>query len=326
MTTSQGDGLPSREQIQWGIASFLRSHRDRPQRKEVAFYGGSFTGLSQEEQRFLLERVQPFLGEHAVNRIRISTRPDVIDRRGLSLLRGYGVYTVEIGAQSMVDEILATCQRGHTARDVEESVQLLRSMGFEVGIQIMLGLPGEDLDCFLTTVERVIELDPDFVRIYPLVVLKGSPLVNLYRMGRFAPIVLDEAVLWGKKALRLFEKAGIPVIRLGLQATPLLETAGTVVAGPYHPAFRYLVESSVFYDMATKLLRDAENGGSKNIRFRVAPEDRSNIQGSRKNNLTRLEAVFGLGAIDVLADPEIPKGNLALEKAEGVITISRWQR
>ncbi len=323
MTTGRSGGLPSVVQIRDRITSFLQAVEDRPQRREVAFYGGTFTALSLTDQQRLLHGVRPFINENMIDGIRVSTRPDALDTTRLDLLRRYGVQTVEVGAQSMVDEILWNCRRGHTSADVIESVRLARSMGFEVGIQIMLGLPGEDVSRFLATVSRVIDLAPGFVRIYPLVVMKGSPLEVLYRTGLYTPISLDEAVRWAKEALRLLEKAQIAVIRMGLQATPTLEASGTVLAGPYHPAFRCLVESSILYDMACRLLEDWKTGSGHRVEFRVAPVDLSNFVGERKRNLTRLKKAYGLDSIEILSDPEVPRGGLLLEDSRGAHMLSR---
>ena len=289
----------------------------------MAFYGGSFTALRPVEQESLLRAVRPFVDEGMIDGLRVSTRPDAIDRRRLDLLRRYSVQTVELGAQSMVDQILQTCERGHSSGDVVRSVGLLRSMGFEVGIQIMLGLPGEDMDLFLTTVRRVIGLDPDCVRIYPLLVLSGSPLEGLWREGLYAPIPLHEAVKWAKEALRRFEQARIPVIRMGLQATPGLQDGETIVAGPYHPAFRSLVESSIFYDVACRLLEAWDERAGQRARFRIAPGDLANFKGQRKENVARLRDAHGLESVEVLSDPGIPKGGLVLETARGFLVGSR---
>ncbi len=316
-------GIPSTTQIQTTIVSYLGTVRRFHQRREVAFYGGSFTALSAKSQEVLLAGVQPFINENRIDAIRVSTRPDAIEADRLQLLRDFNVETVEVGAQSLVDEILASSQRGHTIRDVVESVRLVRSMGFEVGLQIMVGLPGEDKDLFLTTVRRVIELCPDFVRIYPLLVLKGSPLAKLYKKGLYTPISLREAVQWVKVALRLLEKAKIAVVRVGLQTTPELDSPKAVLAGPYHPAFRFLVESALFYDMAYRLLENSGSLVGHRVRFRVAPEDLSNLKGHGKDNVARLRKAFGSRSIEMIADPTIVRGNLLLEGSNGFLTMSR---
>ncbi|NIO05544.1 MAG: radical SAM protein [Proteobacteria bacterium] len=323
MVTDQGWETPSLDEIQNRIVSFLRTSKGRHERREAAFYGGSFTALPRAAQMIFLGGVKPFIEDGRIDAIRVSTRPDALDRDRLDLLRNFSVETVEVGAQSMVDEVLRESERGHTSRDVVESVSLARSMGFEVGVQMMLGLPGEDMSLFLTSARRVIDLAPDFVRIYPLLVLRGSPLERLYKKGLYMPISLMEAVEWAKAALRLLEGANIRVIRMGLQATPRLETSRTILGGPYHPAFRSLVESSIFYDVARSLLEHSKTEKGGKVRFRIAPRDLSNLKGERQKNVADLKSIFGLESIEIVQDPGIPLGRLVLENSRGSFAISR---
>ena len=224
---------------------------------QIAFYGGTFTGMEREEQRRLLELAAPFLREGTVDGIRISTRPDGIDAEGLDLLRTSGVTTVEVGAQSLHDEVLLRSRRGHTAADTVRAVTLLREKGFETGIHLMAGLPGDSPDRFAETIDRVIALRPDMVRIHPTLVLRDTPLAEAFREGIYLPLGLADAVDLCKNALKALTAAGIPVIRLGLQTTRELEEPGAVVAGPFHPAFRSLVETALFLEMAAALLSSA---------------------------------------------------------------------
>jgi len=323
MITDWKLGIPSVPDIQRRITYFLGTVKGRPQRREVAFYGGSFTALPLDDQSVLLRSVKPFIDDGRIDAIRVSTRPDAVDSNRLDLLRKSKVETVELGAQSLVDEVLRRSRRGHTSRDVDESVRLTRSMGFDVGVQLMLGLPGEDMGLFLTSVRRIVDLTPDFVRIYPLLVLKGSPLERLYQRGLYTPISLTDAVKWAKVALRLLEQAQIRVIRMGLQVTPSLETPQAIVAGPYHPAFRFLVESSIFYDMARRLIEHSKSGQRGGVRFRIAPGDLSNLKGERQENLSQLKRVYGFESIDILPDPEIPRGMLILEDSRGSLAMRR---
>ena len=288
----------------------LRAQRAKPIRREVAFYGGSFTGMDKKVQIQLLSAIKPLIRNGLIDAARGSTRPDYIDPQTLHLLREYGVKTVELGVQSMVEEVLRCSKRDHTVDDVEKAAELLHDGGFEVGIQIMVGLPGDDAQGYARTVDRVIRLNPHFVRIYPTLVLKGTPLEKWYRSGRYTPLSLKEAVDLCKRAFLKFQRAGIPVIRLGLQSTPELETRDCVVAGPYHPAFGHLVESSLFYDMASCLM-----GKSRQSRIpyaRVSPSDLSNIRGQKNQNLYQLKYRFGLRDIQIEVDEEQPRGSLIL--------------
>ncbi len=300
----------------------LRARRGNPIRREVAFYGGSFTGIEKKVQMQLLSAVQPLIRKGLIHAVRVSTRPDYIDPQTLVLLREYGVKTVELGVQSMVDEVLRCSKRGHTADDVLKAAELLHDHGFELGIQIMVGLPGDDVRRYAHTVDRVIRLNPHFVRIYPTLVLKGTLLEKWYRSGRYIPLSLKEAVDLCKGAFLKFQRAGIPVIRLGIQSSPELETRDCVVAGPYHPAFGHLVESSLFYDMASCLM--GKSRLSRIPRARVSPSDLSNIRGQKNQNLYQLKYTFGLRDIQIEVDEEQPKGSLILINGTELNEMSYW--
>jgi len=162
--------------------------------KQIAFYGGSFTAIRQEDQIRYLEAARPFLASGLIDSIRVSTRPDALDEEVLTLLKEYGVKTVEIGAQSMIDGILFHSQRGHSVADILSATSRLKQWGFEVGLQLMIGLPGDTYELFLETINRVINLKPDFLRIHPTLVLRGAPLETLWESGRYLPLSLEEDI------------------------------------------------------------------------------------------------------------------------------------
>ncbi len=260
---------------------------------QVAFYGGSFTALPLEMQRTYLEAVRPFIHSGKVRNIRLSTRPDGINNTILSLLKEYDVTVVELGVQSMVEEVLTRSRRGHTADDTVNAVKLLKKHGFSVGLQLMPGLPGDSFQHFAVSISRIIELDPDFVRIYPALVIKDTPLENLYKTGRYTPLTLDEAVCLCQNAYRAFEKAGIAVIRMGLQPTSELGKPGTILAGPFHPAFGQLVESSRFLEMMRSAIRNRKEADDT-ATFLVHARDISSVIGQHRSNLQTLKREFGL--------------------------------
>jgi histone acetyltransferase (RNA polymerase elongator complex component) len=303
-----------------GPLNYLRTQRHRPLRTEVAFYGGSFTGMEKEVQVQLLSAVQPLIRKGLIDSVRVSTRPDYVDSQTLDLLKEYGVLTVELGVQSMVEEVLQCSRRGHTAEDVLKAVKLLHEGGFEVGVQIMVGLPGDDAGATAQTVDRVIRLNPHFARIYPTLVLKGTLLEKWYRSGCYTPLSLEGAVDLCKRALLKFHRAGIPVIRLGLQSSPELETKGTIVAGPYHPALGHLVESSLFYDMTSLLLE--KNRGAQTLRITVSPSDVSNIRGQKNRNVHELKRRFGLSELQIEVDEGQPRGSLIVMNGKRLDRIS----
>jgi len=267
----------------------------------VAFYGGSFTALPFDVQDTYLTAVQPFIKTGAVHGITLSTRPDCITRPIVASLQQRHVRTIELGVQSMNDDVLLLAGRGHTARDTINSVGILKEIGITVGIQMMFGLPGDTPETFMQTIESVIALKPDFVRLYPLLVLKDTLLEKLYREGKYVPITLEKAVHFSKKALVRFEEAGIVVSRLGLQSTEELEKPGAIVAGPYHPAFKQLVESSIFLDRMRAALQGKTDGAQMAV-FCVHPRDVSAAIGQRRSNIELLKKEFGLHAVKVVRE------------------------
>lgn len=222
------------------IKAYLKTWKGKG-KKEIAFYGGSFTGLDAAVQKVFLAEAHKFVSRGLIDSVRISTRPDYITDEGLLLLKKDNVETVELGAQSMADDVLKLSGRGHTAEDTVTAVMTLKKHGFLVGLQFMPGLPGDTCDTILYTADRIIELKPDFVRIYPTLVVKDTPLEKMYQAGLYKPWALAEMTDICRKLVSLFDAKGIPVIRLGLQSTETLED--NILAGPYHPSFRNLLAS-----------------------------------------------------------------------------------
>jgi histone acetyltransferase (RNA polymerase elongator complex component) len=278
---------------------------------EIAFYGGSFTGMAREEQMELLRMAGALIGEGEVHSIRISTRPDDIEGAWLDTLKKLGVRAVEIGAQSMDDGVLRQSARGHTSEDVRRAVGILKEKGFETGIHLMAGLPGESREIFEASVADVIRTGPDTVRIHPVLVFRDTELARLCETGEFRPLTLEEAVSWCKVALVRFTGARIPVIRLGLQSTGEMERKGGILAGPWHPAFRSLVEAELFRDMALELISKAGGIDAGQV-FHVAPADLSNFNGMGSTNLAFLETRFGSRPVTAKTDPSLPRGALVL--------------
>ncbi|OGP25791.1 MAG: hypothetical protein A2067_01230 [Deltaproteobacteria bacterium GWB2_42_7] len=212
-------------------------------KREVAFYGGSFTGVDRSAQDVYLNTAYKFIDAGLIDSIRVSTRPNYITDEILALLKQYNVEAVELGAQSMDDEVLRLSGRGHTAEDTANAVGLLKKYSFKIGLQFMPGLPGDTEDTILSTAHKIIELQPDFVRIYPTLVVRDTPLEDMYLRGLYTPWSLADMLRLCKRLVSLFNSKGIPIIRLGLQAADCFEKS--VVAGPYHQSFRDLVEKSL---------------------------------------------------------------------------------
>lgn len=293
------------------VRSTIAGSGGRFDRCEIAFYGGSFTGMEREEQIQLLRMAGAFIGEGVVHSIRLSSRPDDIDEIWLDTLIKMGVRAVEIGVQSMDDGILRESGRGHTAEDVRRAVAILREKGIETGVHLMAGLPGDSRATFEASVADVIRLGPHTVRIHPVIVFRDTELARRYAKGDYHPITLEEAVAWCEIAIVRFAKARIPVIRLGLQATNEMEKEGSILAGPWHPAFRSLVNTSLFRNMAQELIAKAGGLGGGEV-FHVAPADLSNFNGMGGTNVAFLKARFGSRSITAKTDPSLPRGALVL--------------
>jgi histone acetyltransferase (RNA polymerase elongator complex component) len=289
----------------------LAGGRGRFDRVQVAFYGGNFTGLDRCDQQELLDLVQPYLEREEVDSIRLSTRPDHIDEQGLRFLKTRGVRTIEIGAQSMNDSVLKLSGRGHDANAVRQASHLLKQEGFETGIHLMAGLPGDNEERFLAGVDEIIGLAPDTVRIHPTIVLRGTILENWYSEGRYRPLTLDEAVDLCAAALLRFKTAGIPVIRLGLHITDEMRQSSNVVAGPLHPAFRSLVEEKLFLDASLILLKKIPAEAAE-VQFFTAPRDLSLFKGTRKRNMEKLAKTRPGLRINAGVDPLLPRDTVKI--------------
>jgi histone acetyltransferase (RNA polymerase elongator complex component) len=218
-----------------------------------------------------------------------------------------GVRTVELGVQSLDDRVLAASARGYTSAEVVQTTGRLRDSRFRVGFQLMPGLPGDDRATFLETIDKSTALRPDFVRLYPTVVLSGTILEDLYRRGSYRPLSLPEAVDWCKEALLRLSRNSIPVIRMGLQTTPTLERPGAIVAGPHHPAFGQLIKSALWYDRISPDLVEVSRRSPGPI-IRVHPSDLADVRGHRKGNLSRWLTEMPLPRLKVISAPEIPPG------------------
>ncbi|MBP8640651.1 MAG: radical SAM protein [Oscillospiraceae bacterium] len=275
---------------------------------QLAFYGGSFTAIPVEEQNELMDAALPFLRDGTLKSLRLSTRPDAIDAKTLIRLKEYGVSTIELGAQSMCDEVLDASGRGHTALQTEKAARLIKQFGFELILQMMTGLPEDTKAQAIETAKRIILLYPDGVRIYPTVIIENTPLCDLWREGSYKEHTVEEAVECCAAILPLFQEAGIPVIRLGLNPTEEL-SHGAALGGAYHPAFGELVASRLLLEKARELLKDSVHG--KNVTLNVNKSDVSAMIGQKKSNITALSEEFSLKSIKVV-QADLKKGSITL--------------
>lgn len=268
---------------------------------EIAFFGGSFTGIPEQEMIAYLELALPYLKAGKASGIRLSTRPDTITPHILKILKNYKVTVIELGVQSLDPDVLLQSQRGHSIEDVVSACSLIRESGISLGIQTMLGLPGDSYKKALKTAVDVIKLKPDMVRIYPALVIKGTLLEEYYISGQYTPLSLEEAVEWCADILPLYKDAGITILRIGLQDSDTLE--GSIVAGPYHPAFGELVESLILYKKITHWL-DFNLDNHKRIIIRTRPQLVSKLVGQKRANIEAIKEKYSLTEIIVKADLE----------------------
>ncbi|MCQ2451388.1 MAG: radical SAM protein [Clostridia bacterium] len=246
---------------------------------EIAFFGGSFTAINHAYMITLLNSAFKYVHKGQVSGIRVSTRPDAIDRGILTILKSYGVTSIEIGAQSMIDKVLKKNNRGHSAKDVQTAAKLIKEMGFSLGIQMMTGLYGDCDEYSIKTAKEIAKLKPDTVRIYPTIVLKDTDLAALYADGFYKPQNLDDAVELSTKLLQIFNNDGINVIRLGLHSIE----KESYIGGPWHPAFSELCISNLYFKNAKKVL--SEKGS---YILYVKPSSVSKMTGQKKINLNKL--------------------------------------
>ncbi len=270
--------------------NFFLSFKRRKKVVEVAFFGGTFTGLPLSVQESFLKVVQPYIERGDVNYIRLSTRPDYIDRDVLLFLKKYKVGVIELGVQSLVDDVLSLSQRGHTRDDIENASKLIRKYGFLLGHQIMPGLPGDTKETIMETVKRSIEMRPNMVRIYPTLVLEDTELFNMYKQGRYKPLSLEEAVRLVALSYLYYMANEIEVIRIGLQTTDEINER-YVVAGPYHPNIGTLVRAQIFLWMTLYLVINVKNR-ARHITLFINEKDVPYFIGYKKKNLEIIKTLF----------------------------------
>lgn len=301
---------PNAEEVREKITSYLRT-MPSDSAVEVAFYGGSFTAISREKQKELLTPAFKALGEGLITDIRLSTRPDYIDDDILSFLTAYGVSIIELGVQSTDQDVLKLSQRGHSKEEVIKSANLIKSWGFTLGLQMMVGLPGDNGEKSRQTAIDIIHMEPDFVRIYPALVIKNTPLAEMYQQGVYAPLSLGKAVDICRDLLLLFEASDITVIRIGLQPSDEISLEGDVIAGPFHPAFRELVESAVAREQILYLLEQIP-GEDRDITITINPADMSIVRGQKNSNINYLKEFWSVRNIKILTKEYLERGTIVM--------------
>jgi histone acetyltransferase (RNA polymerase elongator complex component) len=291
------------------VEAGLSSRRKKPgQVVEIAFFGGTFTNLPLAFQERLLTWAGRYWSEQRITSIRISTRPEALSEKNIEPLLALGVRTIELGIQSLDDEVLALSNRGHTARDAFQTMALLKRYPIQIGIQLMAGLPGDTAGGFLKTVRQTVALKPDFVRLYPTLVFRDTPLAQWWRQKRYRPLSLPEAVSLCGQALELYEENGIEVIRIGLQENEGIRLGRDLIAGPHHPAFGSLVRGECFTKKILQRLSSRKSLPSR-LGLEIGPQDLSYLTGNKRKNLVRLMKESGIDLIDLKSDPKLPSGS-----------------
>lgn len=326
---AKGQSVTGRD-VERIAGEYLRSFRDEGASVEIAFFGGTFTGIPRDIQADLLHSAQKFLRRGEIAHIRCSTRPDCIDASGLEFVKSYGMDIIELGVQSLDDDVLLKSGRGHSAASVQAASRLILGHGLTLGHQLMLGLPGDSPDKDLESARRSIEMKPHMVRLYPALVVKGTPMEAMYSRGEYAPYSLDLAIETCAQIMELYESAGIKVIRAGLQATEEFRPGRALTAGPYHPAFKELVISHRFWHkLYLECLKfqgsfadhgKLENPGMINhgIIIGINPQDISAVYagGKQYRNLFK-DQLAGLGkrefSLQVIQDKTIERGTAETE-------------
>ena len=304
------------EDVKNTIEYYLNNFKDDNKYIEVAFFGGSFTGIDVDKQKELLSVAYEYRKNKKIDSIRISTRPDYINKEILKMLKSYGVKTIELGVQSTNDYILNKSKRGHTFEDVKKASKLIRKNGFILGHQMMVGLPESTRQDEINTAKDLIKLKPKIVRIYPVLVIKGTQLEKDYESGEYTPLTVEQAVETAKDLLVLFNKKKINVIRIGLQNTNEITDPNSkksqVVAGPYHPAFRQLVESRLWYDNIANEIKKV-NSNVTHIQIDVNPSDINNAVGHKRINIEKINDTYNTD-LKINPNSKIKKGKLKITK------------
>jgi radical SAM superfamily enzyme len=273
------------------VKSYLAWNKDKSRNVEIAFYGGNFTGVDSVYQEQLLSWANSFIQKRLVDSVRISTRPDYISEEKLQILKKYHVTTVEIGAQSFVDNVLRFARRGHDSASIVKAMAILKEHDFRTGLHLMVGLPKDKREGFIYSLDETIKLKPDAVRIHPVIVFSETTLAEKFKNGKYKPLELSEAVELCQMAWKKLSIASIRLIRMGVQITPAMEKEDAVLAGPIHPAFGSLVLDSVFYKYTINLLGNISSN-TQEFHFKLSQRDISNFRGLNNSNIKAIKKLY----------------------------------
>lgn len=302
------------EEVEDTIKEYLTTIDKNKATVEVSFFGGTFTAIPVNKQKELLRVAKEYKEKGLINKIRMSTRPDAINSYILNYLKEYKVDIIELGVQSLDNEILRLSGRGHSAEDVEKSSKLIKEFGFTLGHQIMPGLPGDNFEMDIETAKKSIEMKPDICRIYPSLVIKDTPMEEMYYRGSYKPYTLEEAVEISKNLYKLYKEANVNIIRIGLQPTDTITLGKDVISGPFHPAFRELVEGSLICDKIQNSVSPEED-----IIIEINSKDLSKLYANKKVYFNKLKE-NNKGSITVKTNDKIARDNI------NIIVVKRIEK
>ncbi|WP_300386092.1 radical SAM protein [Clostridium sp.] len=298
------------EEVKETVEEYLKTIDRKKSTVEISFFGGTFTAIDVKKQKELLEVAREYKDKGYIQKIRMSTRPDAINKYILDYLKDYKVDIIELGVQSLNNNVLRLSGRGHSVEDVYLASKLIKDHGFTLGHQIMPGLPGDDFIKDIETAKKSIEMKPDICRIYPSLVIKETPMEDMYNKGLYKPYTVEEAVNISKELYKLYKEANVNIIRIGLQPTESITLGKNVIAGPFHPAFRELVESSLICDRILERTKDVDN-----ILIEINSRDLSKLYANKKTYFNCLKEKR-IGSIEVIENNKLKRGNINLKVIE----------
>jgi histone acetyltransferase (RNA polymerase elongator complex component) len=319
--TNIKQNLLSPEGVDTAIKKFVSYKGKRRGQTQIAFFGGNFLGLEPQDIIAFLSVATRYVRDGRVDGIRFSTRPDTITHAKMDLIAPFPVQTIELGVQSMNARVLRLSGRGHTRTETIAAVNLLHERGYQIGLQLMIGLPGDEEHISYDTGRKVAELEPDFVRIYPALVLKGSRMAQWFQTGKFKPLPLDKCVTRVKNLYLYFNRHAIAVVRMGLQATEGFSQNKEILSGPYHPAFGHLVHSELFRDMAQITLKTGDINRAS-VMILVHPRSISKMRGLKNNNIRILQSNFGIRSLQVRPETSLALDGMRLAGAGSAMTYA----
>ena len=314
-TTNKQENNITKKEAEKIIEEYLKSIKDDDAEIEIAFFGGSFTVIEEEKKNELLELAYQYIKENKVKSIRISTRPDYINKKILKRLKKYKVKTIELAVQTANDFILKKVGKEYTLEDIRKASKLIRKYRFTLGHQMMVGLPESTRKDEINTAKELIKLKPKMVRIYPVLIKKGTELEKEYEQERYKPLSIVQAVETCKELVRMFSDKKIDIIRVGFQDTDKIEYIknknNEIIAGPYHPAFRQLVESSLWYDSIVEKIKKL-NVKVKEVEVTINPIDTNNVIGYKKENIKKLKQTYDVD-LRINPDKKVKQGKSKIE-------------